>query len=234
MVKTEGFLSFFKGNGMTVLKITPFSAAEFYFYEVYKNNLYPGKEKHQLGYMEKLICGSFTGVTASFLTYPLDLVKTYLTVNTDNANKINFIEQGRIIVRQNGVLGLYKGLGSSLIGIGPFIGVKMSSFDWMMATFGPEKGNKNVVYYNLVIGALAGTLAVTVTYPTDLVRKLMQLNGQPGHNYKNLGDACMQLWRNEGFMGFYKGLLATYLKVAPMTAILFLCNEQLKRTLKIS
>lgn len=92
MARTEGVMSFFKGNGMTVLKITPFSAAEFYFYEVYKNNLYPGKERHQLGYMEKLICGSFTGVTASFLTYPLDLVKTYLTVNTDNAVKINFIE----------------------------------------------------------------------------------------------------------------------------------------------
>lgn len=77
---------------MTVLKITPFSAAEFYFYEVYKNNLYPGKTKMQLGYKEKLICGSLTGVTASFLTYPMDLIKTYLTVNVDNATKVNFME----------------------------------------------------------------------------------------------------------------------------------------------
>merc|ERR1712086_1188141 len=28
---------------VTVLKIAPFSAAEFYFYEVYKQNLFPGK-----------------------------------------------------------------------------------------------------------------------------------------------------------------------------------------------
>lgn len=122
-------------------------------------------------------------------------------------------------------MGLYRGLGASLIGIGPFIGVKMSSFDWMMNTFGPEKGNKNVVYYNLLIGALAGTLAVTVTYPTDLVRKLVQLNGTEGHNYTGLPDACKQLYAREGFTGFYKGLWATYLKVAPMTAILFLTNE---------
>ena len=46
MLKTEGVMGMFKGNGMTVAKITPFSAAEFYFYEVYKNNLYPGKEKN--------------------------------------------------------------------------------------------------------------------------------------------------------------------------------------------
>ena len=99
MYRMEGMAGFFKGNGMTVLKITPFSAAEFYFYEVFKNNLYPGKTKNELGYKAKLICGSLTGITASFLTYPMDLIKTYLTVNVDNATKINFMEQGRIIVR---------------------------------------------------------------------------------------------------------------------------------------
>lgn len=111
----------------------------------------------------------------------------------------------------------------------------MSSFDWMMVNLGPkDKKSKNIIYYNLLIGAMAGTLAVTVTYPTDLVRKLIQLNGQDGHNYKGLGDCCAQLYQREGIGGFYKGLWATYLKVAPMTAILFLCNEQLKRNLKIS
>jgi len=45
MYKTEGFIGYFKGNGATVAKIAPFSAFEFYFYEVFKNNLYPGKAK---------------------------------------------------------------------------------------------------------------------------------------------------------------------------------------------
>lgn len=50
MYKLEGYLGFFKGNGATVLKIAPFSAAEFYFYEVYKNKLYPGKSRNELSY----------------------------------------------------------------------------------------------------------------------------------------------------------------------------------------
>jgi len=33
--------------------------------------------------------------------------------------------------------------------------------------------------------------------------------------------------------GFFKGLWATYLKVAPMTAILFLSNEYLRRLINI-
>ncbi len=67
----------------------------------------------------------------------------------------------------------------------------------------------------------------------DLTRRLMQLNGQPGHKYTGMMDAFGQLWAKEGFFGFWKGLLATYLKVAPMTAILFLTNEQLKRWMNI-
>ena len=61
----------------------------------------------------------------------------------------------------------------------------------------------------------------------------MHLNGTPGHSYTGLPDAIGQLYRREGPKGFYKGLWATYLKVAPMTAILFLTNEELKRLLKI-
>lgn len=82
------------------------------------------------------------------------------------------MEQAKFIVRTQGFLGLYKGLFVSLGGIAPFIGIKMSSFDILNNLFKPKDGT-NIVYYNLVIGATAGTIAVTATYPTDLVRKLL-------------------------------------------------------------
>lgn len=74
---------------------------------------------------------------------------------------------------------------------------------------------------------------MTFTYPIDLTRRLLQLNGQPGHSYSGIVDCFQQLYAKEGFGGFWKGLWATYLKVAPMTAILFLTNEQLKRAMNI-
>ena len=64
MWQKEGMIGFFKGNGMTVLKIAPFSAIEFYCYEVYKSKLFPNKEKHEFTYMEKILCGGLTGMTA--------------------------------------------------------------------------------------------------------------------------------------------------------------------------
>jgi len=226
MYKMEGFSGYFKGNGATVMKIAPFSAFEFYFYEIFKTALFPGKTKKDMTYSQAIIAGGLTGITASTLTYPMDLVKTYLTINLETgAKKISMTEQTMLIYRQHGFFGLYKGWGLSMCGIAPFIGFKMASFDFLMNTFQPDPKSPYIVLYNLIIGATAGTIAVTVTYPTDLTRRLLQLNGTPGHNYAGFADMCKQLYTREGIGGFYKGLFATYLKVAPMTAILFLTNE---------
>ena len=233
MYKSEGMYGFFKGNGATVMKIAPFSAFEFYFYEIFKNALFPGVTKKDMTYMQAIISGGLTGITASTLTYPMDLVKTYLTINLENNKKVSMTEQTMIIFRQNGFFGLYKGWGMSMCGIAPFIGFKMASFDFLSKNFSPDPNSRFIRLQNLVIGAAAGTIAVTLTYPTDLTRRLLQLNGTPGHSYTGIGDVCKQLWAKEGFGGFYKGLWATYLKVAPMTAILFLTNEQLKRWMNI-
>jgi len=80
ILKTEGVFGMFKGNALTCVKITPFSAVEFYAYEVYKKKLFPGKTKKELGYGAKLLCGSLTGMTAQLTTYPVDLIKTYITI----------------------------------------------------------------------------------------------------------------------------------------------------------
>lgn len=123
---------FFKGNGATVAKVAPFSAFEFYFYEIFKSNLYPGKTKAELKFGQKLVAGGLTGIVAATLTYPMDLVKTYLSVDTGSGAKHTMIEQGKIIYREAGIRGLYKGWGISMAGIAPFIGIKMASFDWLM------------------------------------------------------------------------------------------------------
>lgn len=135
------------------------------------------------------------------------------------------MQQASIIYSEKGIKGFYRGLLLSNLGIAPFIGIKMSSFDFLMTTFSPKKDDPWVRYKNLGIGALAGTIAVTFTYPVDLTRRLLQLNGTPGHNYKGISDVFLQVYQKDGVYGFFRGLWATYLKVAPMTAILFLTNE---------
>ena len=82
---------------------------------------------------------------------------------------------------------------------------------------------------NLIMGASAGTCSLTMTYPTDLVRRKMQLRGTGGHeNYDSMLDCFKKIAAREGPAGLYKGYFAALLKVAPSVAILFWCNELLK------
>lgn len=49
----------------------------------------------------------------------------------------------------------------------------MASFDLMKNRFLPSKKDPKFDVMNLTLGAIAGTIAVTATYPTDLIRRLL-------------------------------------------------------------
>jgi solute carrier family 25 (mitochondrial phosphate transporter), member 23/24/25/41 len=73
---------YFKGNGMSMIKIIPFSACEFFCYDLFKTILYPGVQRKDLSNLQKLFAGGLTGAVANFIVYPTDVVKTYMSVNT--------------------------------------------------------------------------------------------------------------------------------------------------------
>ena len=53
------------------------------------------------------------------------------------------------------------------------------------------------------------------------------------HNtiYRGMWDATVKVYRHEGALGFYKGVIPNTLKVAPATAITFVAYEQISKLL---
>lgn len=121
-----------------------------------------------------------------------------------------------------------------MMGITPYIALKMCTFDVLKGNFLPDRNHPRFDMINLILGAITGTVAVTLTYPTDVVRRRLQMSGIDGNeSYEGIVDCFKKVYRNEGTNGLFKGLIPCYLKVIPATAILFMCNERLKRYLKI-
>ena len=109
----------------------------------------------------------------------------------------------------------------------------MASFDILKTFFNVDSSSSKGQAANFFLGGLAGTISVSLTYPTDLLRRMMQLSGTEGHpHYDNMFDAARKIAAKEGIVGLYKGYFACILKVAPSMAILFWCNELLKSFLK--
>jgi len=162
------------------------------------------------------------------------LIRTRLSIDTDGQKKPSILSCGVQIYKEGGIRGMYRGLGSTLFGITPYVGIKLASFDILKTFYQVDQNHPNAQVLNLVMGASAGTIALTCTYPTDLVRRRMQMSGSPGHpEYKNMLDCFLVVYKKEGlFKGLYKGYFAALLKVAPSVAILFWCNELLKSFVK--
>jgi len=57
----------------------------------------------------------------------------------------------------------------TMFGIGPYSGLKFSCFNTIKGIFNQDGKLNN--FQNFLIGSFSGCFAVTLTYPTDLIRK---------------------------------------------------------------
>jgi solute carrier family 25 phosphate transporter 23/24/25/41 len=231
----EGFKGFFKGNGANVVRVFPFTAFQFYFYELFKLLFFPKGEKNV--YKVKLYCGGCAGICTSTLTYPLDLVRTLLAIQTSEYKSDILGEKPGMftglyrILRKKGILGWYKGWFVSMIGVVPYIALQMSAFDYTASYFMPSKKSKWFDLANLAIGAWAGFVGAGLSYPLDVMRRKMQLNDldpkQP--QYKGIIDCMVKMHKADGFKSFFRGFTASQVKIIPAAALMFMINERMKR-----
>ncbi|OBZ68064.1 hypothetical protein A0H81_11920 [Grifola frondosa] len=83
MWREEGFKGFMRGNGINCLRIIPYSAVQFTTYEQLKK-WFTGYGAKQLDTPTRLASGALAGITSVCTTYPLDLVRSRLSIATSS------------------------------------------------------------------------------------------------------------------------------------------------------
>uniref|UniRef100_A0A0D3FGN6 Uncharacterized protein n=1 Tax=Oryza barthii TaxID=65489 RepID=A0A0D3FGN6_9ORYZ len=230
IVYEEGFRAFWKGNLVTIAHRLPYSSISFYTYERYKNllQMIPGLDRNggfgaDVGV--RLIGGGLSGITAASMTYPLDLVRTRLAAQTNTAYYRGISHALYAICRDEGVKGLYKGLGATLLGVGPSIAISFCVYETLRSHWQIERPYDSPVLISLACG---------ITFPLDLVRRRMQLEGAAGRArvyQTGLFGTFGHIVRTESLRGLYRGILPEYCKVVPSVGIVFMTYETLKSIL---
>ncbi|XP_020241817.1 mitochondrial substrate carrier family protein B-like isoform X2 [Asparagus officinalis] len=164
----EGFRAFWRGNLVTIAHRLPYSSISFYAYERYKNllQLVPGFDRHK-DYVSadvgvRLVGGGLAGITAASITYPLDLVRTRLAAQTKKIYYRGISHALYSISRDEGIRGLYKGLGPTLLGVGPSIAISFSVYETLRSFWQFERPHDSAVLVSLTCGSLSGIAASTV------------------------------------------------------------------------
>ncbi|GER54391.1 mitochondrial substrate carrier family protein [Striga asiatica] len=240
IVNEEGFRAFWKGNLVTIAHRLPYSAVNFYSYEQYKRILrsipgLDGRERNpSADIFVHFVGGGLAGITAASATYPLDLVRTRLAAQRNAIYYQGIRHALHTICRDEGFLGLYKGLGATLLGVGPSIAISFSVYESLRSSWHSQRPNDSTVLVSLACGSLSGIASSTATFPLDLVRRRMQLEGAGGRaRVYNTGlfGAFRYIIQTEGFRGLYRGIMPEYYKVVPSVGIVFMTYETLKKLL---
>lgn len=213
LIKTDGIKGLWRGNMINCVRIFPQMSINYYIFE---------KAIERLNYStitNNFISGLISGSTSMIIIYPFETIKTHLSLQKGNYN--NPYE----VIKSLGIKNLYKGLGTSIIGYGPFTAISFTSYRYYKSIY-----NNDNEYGKIFLGGMSGITALSLTYPTDLIRKRLQVQGFRGTpKYKGIIDCVKYIVKNEGVGGLYKGLTASYIKVFPTIAIQLYSIEYLKK-----
>lgn len=192
----------------------------------------------QLSPARRLCCGALAGITSVTITYPLDIVRTRLSIQSASFEKLGvkdiqkklpgMWETMRGMYRnEGGFRALYRGIIPTIAGVAPYVGLNFMTYESVRQLFTPEGHQNPSSVGKLCAGAISGAIAQTCTYPLDVLRRRFQINTMSGmgYQYKSIADALRTIVAQEGFKGLYKGITPNLLKVAPSMASSWLSFE---------
>ncbi|OVA12667.1 Mitochondrial carrier protein [Macleaya cordata] len=216
--REEGFLSFWRGNQANVIRYLPTQAFNFAF-KGYFRTLF-GRSKEKDGYLKwfagNVASGSAAGATTSLFLYHLDYARTRLGTDAKEcpvSGQRQFkgiVDVYRKTLSSDGIKGLYRGFGVSIMGITLYRGMYFGIYDTMkpIVLVGSLEGN---FFASFLLGWSVTTVSGICAYPFDTLRRRMMLtSGQPS-KYRNTLHAFRQIIHQEGFLALFRGVSANML-----------------------
>ncbi|XP_068803129.1 mitochondrial basic amino acids transporter [Struthio camelus] len=178
------------------------------------------------------LAGCVGGAAGVLVGHPFDTVKVRLQVqNVEKPLYRGTFHCFQSIIKQESVFGLYKGIGSPMMGL-TFINALL---------FGVQ-GNtlralgKDTPLNQFIAGSAAGAIQCVICCPMELAKTRMQLQGTGEYklkmkNYKNSLDCLIKIYRKEGLRGINRGMVSTLMRETPSFGFYFLTYDCLTRYL---
>lgn len=249
MYKDEGWRGWFRGNTLNCVRIVPYSAVQFAVFEECKLLLLLWKTgpNAKLTEVDRLLAGSVGGIASVAATYPLDLVRARITVQTASLSKLNKAKLVKapgvwdtlrdVYKNEGGVRALYRGIVPTTMGVAPYVAINFALYEYLRDSMNQLRTyDFSNPLWKLSAGAFSSFVGGVLIYPLDLLRKRYQVasmaGGELGFQYNSVSHALVTIFKKEGFFGAYKGLTANLYKIVPSMAVSWLCYDSLRDAIK--
>lgn len=248
---SQGLKGFWKGNLVNLLRTAPFKAINFYAYDTYRKKLLQMTGNEDATNFERFVAGAAAGITATILCIPMDTIRTKMVAPGGEVLG-GVIGVCRHMVQTEGFFSLYKGLLPAIISMAPSGAVFYGVYDILKSTFlhSPEgkerlrlmqaagKEESSALEQlelgpmrTLLYGAIAGACAEAATYPFEVVRRHLQMQGP--ETRLNALATCAKIMEQGGVGALYAGLIPSMLQVLPSAALSYFVYEFMKIVLRV-
>ncbi|XP_071359910.1 mitochondrial adenyl nucleotide antiporter SLC25A23-like isoform X2 [Trachinotus anak] len=227
MVKEGGLRSLWRGNGINVLKIAPETAIKFTAYEQIKSVMRGRNEKRNLRIYERFVAGCLAGAIAQTAIYPMEVLKTRLTLRKTGQYS-GIAHCAKQILQREGVTAFYKGYVPNMLAIVPYAGIDLAVYETLkFAWLNRNRGLADPGVMVLVgCGAVSSTCGQLASYPLALIRTRMQAQAfEKGAPKPSMLTLLHNIVTQEGVAGLYRGISPNLLKVIPAVSVSYVVYE---------
>ncbi|XP_028790530.1 probable mitochondrial adenine nucleotide transporter BTL1 [Neltuma alba] len=250
VIDQQGWQGLWAGNGINMLRIIPTQAIELGTFEWVKRSMTSLQEKWEQKQCPKLqigcidlnfslswispvaVAGAAAGIMGTLACHPLEVLKDRLTVSPETYPNLGLAVSK--IYKEGGIGAFYSGISPTLIGMLPYSTCYYFMYDTMKQSYCQSKNKKSLNRPEmLLIGALAGFTASTISFPLEVARKRLMVGALQGKCPPHMAGALAEVVREEGLLGLYRGWGASCLKVMPSSGITWMFYEAWKDVLLV-
>jgi solute carrier family 25 (adenine nucleotide translocator) protein 4/5/6/31 len=228
----EGIVSLWRGNTANVIRYFPTQALNFAFRDKFKAMF--GYKKERDGYAKwmagNLASGGAAGATSLLFVYSLDYARTRLANDNKSAKTggerkySGLVDVYKKTLATDGVAGLYRGFGPSVLGIIVYRGLYFGMYDSIkpVVLTGALEGN---FLASFALGWCVTTGAGIASYPLDTVRRRMMMTSGEAVKYRSSMHAFSSIVKAEGVKSLFKGAGANILRGVAGAGVLSLYDQ---------
>ncbi|EXJ88428.1 hypothetical protein A1O1_05358 [Capronia coronata CBS 617.96] len=232
VIRNEGFRGLYSGVLPQLVGVAPEKAIKLTVNDLIRGR-FTDKQTNAIPLPAEILAGGSAGACQVVFTNPLEIVKIRLQVQGELAKKSDAVPKRSAmwIVRNLGILGLYKGASACLLRDVPFSAIYFPTYNHLKRDmFGESQQKRLGVLQLLTAGAIAGMPAAYLTTPCDVIKTRLQVEARKGDVvYNGLTDCARKIWQQEGFRAFFKGGPARILRSSPQFGFTLASYEVLSK-----
>ncbi|NXH15065.1 S2543 protein, partial [Bucco capensis] len=230
----EGVRALWKGNLTACLRLFPYSALQLAASR--RLVILFTDELGHISHWRAIMAGSLAGMVATIVTYPTDVIKTRLIVQSRlEPSYEGILHAFYKICHQEGLLALYRGVSPAILGAVPF-----SAGSFFVYINLDKIWQEPIVHFtplqNFINGCVAAGVAQTLSFPFETVKRKMQAQspwlphyGAVDVHFTGMADCFRQTVKYKGVLGLWSGLTPSLLKIVPYFGVMFTTFEFCKR-----